>query len=204
MQKKNIHDYPGAAADVHWDERLCIHVGECGRASNNLFVGGRKPWCQPDCVSVNDVVDVVERCPSGALWYTRKDGGANETTEGENVVTVVHNGPLFVKGDLRIDGAAVPQWKGTGLEDYFNCGWYYRNPLARPLHGLLFKAPFRTVQYRLHLNDAVLFDRSIDVRFERGPDNASNGWLESVGYYYMRTPVAAGSSRPICAMRAWT
>lgn len=106
MQKNKIHDYAGAAADVHWDERLCIHVGECSRASNNLFVGGRKPWCQPDCVSVKEVVDVVERCPSGALWYERKDGGENETAKGENVVTVIHNGPLFVKGNLQIDGAA--------------------------------------------------------------------------------------------------
>ena len=106
MSDDKIHIFKGGAADVHWDERLCIHVAECGRAANDLFVGGRKPWCQPDVVSVDEVVDVVERCPSGALSYTRKDGGASETAQAENVVTVVHNGPLFVHGDLRVDGAA--------------------------------------------------------------------------------------------------
>lgn len=106
MGKQKIHKFPGNAADVHWDERLCIHIAECGRAANDLFVGGRKPWCEPDAVSVDDVVDVVKRCPSGALWYTRKDGGSNETAHSENIVTVVHNGPLFLHGDLQIDGAA--------------------------------------------------------------------------------------------------
>jgi CDGSH-type Zn-finger protein/uncharacterized Fe-S cluster protein YjdI len=105
MGDDKVHDYQGSQADVHWDERLCIHVGECGRAPNDLFVGGRKPWCQPDRVNVDEIVDVVERCPSGALTYTRKDGGASETAQPENIVTVVYNGPLFVHGDLRIDGA---------------------------------------------------------------------------------------------------
>ena len=48
MSEKKLVTYPGAKSDVHWDGRLCIHIGECGRASNDLFVGGRQPWCQPD------------------------------------------------------------------------------------------------------------------------------------------------------------
>ena len=29
--------YPGEQVDVTWDGRLCIHVGECGRAAGELF-----------------------------------------------------------------------------------------------------------------------------------------------------------------------
>jgi CDGSH-type Zn-finger protein/uncharacterized Fe-S cluster protein YjdI len=97
--------YEGADIDVQWDGRLCIHVGECGRATNDLFVGGREPWCQPDCVSSAEVVEVVGRCPTGALTYTRKDGEAGEVSVSENVVRVMYNGPLYVRGDLEIDGA---------------------------------------------------------------------------------------------------
>ena len=106
MSEKKIVDYPGAAADVHWDGRLCIHISECGRAKNDLFVAGRQPWCQPDLVSPDEVADVVSRCPSGALTYERKDGGPEESAESENVVTVMYNGPLYVRGDLEVDGAA--------------------------------------------------------------------------------------------------
>ncbi|MFC1497446.1 glycoside hydrolase family 172 protein [Verrucomicrobiota bacterium] len=101
----------------------------------------------------------------------------------------------ILEGDetIRIDNEVLPGWKGTGLEDYFNGGWYYQNPLARPLHGLLYKTPFSTIQYRFHVNDSVVFRNSIDMEFERGPNHASKGWMESVAYYYMRKPAKAYS-----------
>jgi hypothetical protein len=86
------------------------------------------------------------------------------------------------------DGETRPFWHGTGLEDYFNAGWYYENAFVRPLHGLVFKAPFRTVQYRLHDLDAVPFDESLRVLMERGPRNESRGVFESVAFYYLDRP----------------
>jgi CDGSH-type Zn-finger protein/uncharacterized Fe-S cluster protein YjdI len=100
-----VVSYTGEDAEVCWDGRLCIHVGECGRAEGELFVGGRTPWCQPDASSTDDVVDVCQRCPTGALTYTRKDG-TQETAEAENTVSVSSDGPLYVKGQLDIEGAA--------------------------------------------------------------------------------------------------
>ena len=101
-----VYRYDGKNADVFWDQRLCIHIGECGRAKGELFVRGRKPWCQPDLASTDNVMDVCARCPTGALHYKRKDGGPTETPSKDNIVTVTHCGPLYVKGDLKIDGAA--------------------------------------------------------------------------------------------------
>jgi len=103
---KDIYEYPGNEADVLWDERLCIHVGECGRAKGDLFVGGRQPWCQPDVASLDEVDQVVRRCPTGALTLRRKDDGATEEPEDSNTVVVSNNGPLYLSGDLQIEGAA--------------------------------------------------------------------------------------------------
>jgi CDGSH-type Zn-finger protein/uncharacterized Fe-S cluster protein YjdI len=103
----DITRYPGSDVDVTWDGRLCIHVGECGRASGELFVGGRKPWCQPDAGGEAEAVqEVVRRCPTGALFAHRADGAATEQADAENVVVVSNNGPLYVRGDLAVDGAA--------------------------------------------------------------------------------------------------
>ncbi|MBP7830201.1 MAG: DUF2961 domain-containing protein, partial [Kiritimatiellae bacterium] len=101
----------------------------------------------------------------------------------------------ILEGDeeMYIDGAAAPRWRGTGLEDYFNGGWYYQNVIARPVHGLPFKAFFRTVQYKLHLLDAPRFERAFRMHFERGPDHASRGAMESVAWYYLAEPRPAGS-----------
>ncbi|MEZ4266758.1 MAG: CDGSH iron-sulfur domain-containing protein [Myxococcota bacterium] len=106
MSSKSIHTYAGERANVSWDGRLCIHVGECGRSSGELFVTGRNPWCQPDLTTDEDVADVVGRCPTGALTMQRKDGGAAEVADGENVVVVSNHGPLYVRGQLEIEGAA--------------------------------------------------------------------------------------------------
>ncbi len=89
---------------------------------------------------------------------------------------------------MRMDSAPEPQWRGTGLEDYFNGGWYYQNVLARPLNGIVFKAPFRAVQYRIHFADPVMFHSAFEMNFERGPEMASRGVYESVAYYYLKTP----------------
>jgi CDGSH-type Zn-finger protein/uncharacterized Fe-S cluster protein YjdI len=105
MSEKKVFEYPGGEIDVQWDGRLCIHVGECGGARNDLFVAGRDPWCVPDSCSTAEVREVVERCPSGALTYRDKDGPPEQAPR-DNTVTVVYNGPLYLTGDLEIAGAA--------------------------------------------------------------------------------------------------
>jgi CDGSH-type Zn-finger protein/uncharacterized Fe-S cluster protein YjdI len=112
MDEHKVDLYPGEKVDVQWDGRLCIHMGECGYAKGDLFVAGRQPWCQPDLVSLQDTIDVVKRCPSGALTYIVKDGGEAETPAAENTVQVVYNGPLFLQGDLDID-LASPDMPGV-------------------------------------------------------------------------------------------
>jgi len=97
--------YPGERAAVTWKGNLCIHIGECGRAKGDLFVGGRKPWCQPDLVSNDEVREVVLRCPTGALSYEYADGSQVEQADTVNTIQISYNGPLFIRGDLDIDQA---------------------------------------------------------------------------------------------------
>ena len=104
MAKEKVIDYKGKRATVSWHKKLCIHIGECGRAKGDLFVAGRKPWCDPDLASDEEVEDVVLRCPSGALSVTYADGSHDECAAAENTVHVTYNGPLFVRGELDIDG----------------------------------------------------------------------------------------------------
>jgi CDGSH-type Zn-finger protein/uncharacterized Fe-S cluster protein YjdI len=106
MSDKQVkqYQYPGNEIDVQWDGRLCIHVGECGNAKGDLFVMGRDPWCNPDISSKEEVREIVERCPTGALNYIDKRGNPEEPA-AENRVTVSSNGPLFISGDLQLEGA---------------------------------------------------------------------------------------------------
>ncbi|MCZ6517375.1 MAG: CDGSH iron-sulfur domain-containing protein [Gammaproteobacteria bacterium] len=105
MTDKAIVRYPGKKAEVSWDGRLCIHIGECGRAKGDLFVGGRQPWCDPDVSGDEEIRDVVMRCPTGALSVEFGDGAGVETPDPVNTVHVTYNGPLFFRGNLEIEEA---------------------------------------------------------------------------------------------------
>ena len=82
----------------------------------------------------------------------------------------------YLEGDERftVDGESIPSIHGTGTEDYFNCGWYYRDGLvSRPFHGLtVMRDPqSRTSQYRMHVPDCVPFTKSLKVEIEHGESN---------------------------------
>ena len=96
---------------------------------------------------------------------------------------------------LRKDNEKTPGWLGTGLEDYFNGGWYYQNVMAGPTHGLFMKEPFRAVQYRVHAMDPTRFRKSLEMYFERGPDQNSRAYFESISWCYLDRPQAADAVR---------
>lgn len=101
----------------------------------------------------------------------------------------------MLEGDefFSADGDTFPRWHGTGLEDYFNGGWYYGSAIVRPFNGLPYKAQFRTIQYRIQHTDPLDFQKTVSARIERGPDHASKGAMESVAFYYLTAPAPAGS-----------
>lgn len=97
---------------------------------------------------------------------------------------------FFRDGDLR------PVHHGTGLEDYFNSGWYYYGLFERPLHGLLEKAAMRTSQYRFQIPDPVTFEKNLQMIIEFGDANQARGYMSAAAYWYQDKPGPAGSGMP--------
>jgi hypothetical protein len=56
----------------------------------------------PTAATTGEIVDAVLRCPSGALHFIRRDGGAGESPEMPLTVTPVRDGPLYLRGDIEI------------------------------------------------------------------------------------------------------
>ena len=134
MTHSPIHRYPGQDVDVTWDERLCIHIGECSRAQGDLFVAGREPWCAPDVTKIAEVADVCGRCPSGALAYEVKDGSTTEKAASRNTVNVTYDGPLFVRGDLAIEGAPADMAGTRFRAALCRCGQSKNKPFCDNSH----------------------------------------------------------------------
>ena len=98
-----IENIPGEKITIHFDGARCIHSRNCVLGNPAVFVPNAPgQWIHPDAASVEDVVALAQNCPSGAIAYTRHDGGAAEAPPKVNVVRVRENGPLAVHADLRI------------------------------------------------------------------------------------------------------
>jgi hypothetical protein len=104
----------------------------------------------------------------------------------------------MLEGDesIRIDGETVASIHGTGLEDYFNGGWYYYGLYDHALCGLTEKAAMQTAQYRFHLPDRIPFSTGLEYEFEFGDANKAQGYMSAAAYWYQDAPVAAGSIIP--------
>ncbi|MDQ1746707.1 MAG: hypothetical protein QOD07_970 [Frankiaceae bacterium] len=95
--------YRGAQVEVTFDADLCIHAAECVRGLPGVFDRDRRPWILADNASDLDLIAVIERCPSGALQYQHSDG-RTEKPAGTTTVTPVENGPLLLRGELKVRG----------------------------------------------------------------------------------------------------
>jgi hypothetical protein len=74
--------------------------------------------------------------------------------------------PEYIWVDTAFDEA--PSLVGTGLEDYFNGGWYFRDgEFYGSYHGVPLKDTLRSMvsMYRFHAADAITFEKSIEVAF---------------------------------------
>jgi uncharacterized Fe-S cluster protein YjdI/CDGSH-type Zn-finger protein len=87
---------------VAWYPERCIHSARCVAGLPDVFDPGRKPWVVPEGHSADEIAVVVQRCPTGALHFQRKDDGADEPTPPETTIVVVPDGPLFVRGDVTV------------------------------------------------------------------------------------------------------
>jgi uncharacterized Fe-S cluster protein YjdI/CDGSH-type Zn-finger protein len=99
--------YTAPGVTVYYDARRCVHFAECVRGLPAVFDVNKRPWIQPEHGDPEVVAEIVRRCPSGALHY-RLEAGAAEQPQQPTEVEAVTDGPLVLRGDLRIDTPAGP------------------------------------------------------------------------------------------------
>lgn len=93
---------------LHFDAKRCIHARHCVLGQPAVFKANVEgPWIDPDATSTEAMVTVAHMCPSGAIQYSRKDGGDEEARPPVNLVQLRENGPLGFRGELKLDGRDI-------------------------------------------------------------------------------------------------
>lgn len=134
--------YTAKDIKVFYDMKLCIHAAECVRGLPQVFDTAKKPWIQPEHAAADAIADVIRRCPSGALRYERLDDSPNETSPDEITGTFAENGPLYLRGAIKLtnhEGKTLFEGSRVAL---CRCGASKNKPFCDRSHqGIQFQAP---------------------------------------------------------------
>lgn len=127
-------EYQGDGIVVTYELQRCIHAAECVKGLPEVFDPGRRPWIDATRSGADSVARAVERCPTGALTYRRTDGGREEATPAEARIETVPDGPVHVRGRVKIespDGSVC--WTGNRAA-LCRCGHSRNKPFCDNTH----------------------------------------------------------------------
>lgn len=136
-------DYSTEEITVHWDSDICSHSGHCARTLRPVFDPKRRPWVDPTAAQADEIAAAVDGCPSGALSYTRHDGGP--IGAGSRVpaatdapppvrITVSENGALEIEGEVELldsDGRLI---RAANRLSLCRCGLSQNKPYCDDAH----------------------------------------------------------------------
>lgn len=141
-------------------------------------------------------------------------GGENTTGEGNYVILEAEGKGHYVgcninihnlrnsskwdwpgEGDdmIFIDGEKwPPSLHGTGTEDYVNMAWCPQQEYSAPYHGIILGGrdnwKGQITYYRYHIQDPVMFEKSICVTIEHGHNNHRSDDWSTTAYWYQTEP----------------
>ena len=111
---KNNRDYSNKDITVHWRPDKCVHATICYVRLREVFDPSRRPWINMEGASTNEIIDIVNQCPTDALTFTKLDApkkdisiDKEETEQIENVdpktkIQILKDGPALISGDFSI------------------------------------------------------------------------------------------------------
>lgn len=136
MEKEPIKkEYSNGEVTITWEPHKCIHSGNCVRGLGKVFDTRRRPWIDQYAASTEEIVNQIQKCPSGALgYYFEEEKETTTDSTKEQLVEVIPNGPLMIYGNLKVqlpDGSSKNQHK---ISAFCRCGGSQNKPFCDGTH----------------------------------------------------------------------
>jgi hypothetical protein len=137
--------------------------------------------------------------------------GVSHTIRGSRIKTSSGDDEsYFLEGAERVytDGSPSPQWYGTGTEDFYEGGWYFKNGTrySAPLTGqpdqrtaTAGSADYCVAAYRLMLAEAIDYHSAIRFGIEHGKRDMVQSDYSSTAFLYTQPDDAATRSDEVNA-----
>ena len=144
----NDRDYTNGEITVYWKHSKCIHATTCYRELIEVFNPRKRPWVNMEGSSNDEIIRVVNLCPTDALTYKWNSELAKDIVGSEvdnpgilhqdeikaAEVRVMKDGPLIVKGDFKIVGSDGSELRQMKMASFCRCGNSKNMPFCDGTH----------------------------------------------------------------------
>jgi rubredoxin/uncharacterized Fe-S cluster protein YjdI len=110
--QKTVREYRNDDIIVYWYPQDCSHAGKCWGSLPQVFDMDKRPWVNINGCSPEEIIKVIDTCPSRALQYSLPEGSSVDPgiargpgwkdysidPEKAGRIRVIRNGPLLVEG----------------------------------------------------------------------------------------------------------
>lgn len=145
----NNREYTNGEITVFWKPLKCIHVTTCYRELIEVFNPRKRPWVDMKGAPTEEIIRVVNLCPTGALSFKYNDEAKTAETsaikkegqvktdkkaESDTEVRVMKNGPLVIKGNFTIISSSGGTLKQMKMASFCRCGHSKKMPFCDGSH----------------------------------------------------------------------
>jgi uncharacterized Fe-S cluster protein YjdI len=140
---KNDRSYSNNEITVHWKSKECVHAGTCFRELRKVFDPSRRPWIDLEQGTTEQIIDIVERCPTDALTYERntssgdtsKEASSKPQTAEKVTFSVMRNGPILAEGKFTVVKPDGSEQEIKSITSFCRCGMSRTQPFCDGTHN---------------------------------------------------------------------
>jgi len=129
--------YSNQDITVIWKPDVCIHSTKCWKSSLAIFNPKRRPWIDMSAGTTEEIIKIVDNCPSGALSYERSNKMSEQKvqpSQSQTIVQVSKGGPYLVKGKFVLVGTGGKEETKEGSVALCRCGGSNNKPFCDGTH----------------------------------------------------------------------
>ena len=133
--------YQGQQIEILDNRGICAHSGSCTDRLASVFHLRQDPFITPSGGRLDEIIQAVRACPSGALSYAMDGVEARDQVDQPRAasIEVSKDGPYRVTGRVRLvdeEGNDIPWGEGASSEHYSlcRCGQSQNKPFCSGIH----------------------------------------------------------------------
>jgi uncharacterized Fe-S cluster protein YjdI len=143
----NDREYSNGEITVYWKPSKCIHATTCYRELIEVFNPRKRPWVNMAGASTDEIIRVVDLCPTEALTYKRLSEKPKEEAtyipqqqkeKNKEIpsaeIKIMKDGPLIVKGSFIIRDTNNNEMKHMKMASFCRCGHSEEMPFCDGSH----------------------------------------------------------------------